>query len=243
MSSQFSSLVKFISHLFFQVSRPDSGKCRERDGVVQITPHRTHACAHFSRCVSHFAQFIQCTSIGSRCLSDSVCLSEIMPLLGVLQFSAFPPVLSSSTTTPTPLTGIRLNPCATPLWCGPSGPLACPTPNTSYEPKFCINISSEHTPIILPSRKGSFNPESDVTVAASEDVDLPRHSGASSSRHSVASTVPTLLHQETGSGLRYFLQAHSLAPGNWQRTTKLLRKLKNLCRGKTEIDIKTLCKR
>ena len=28
--------------------------------TVQITPHRTHACAHFFRCVSHFAQFIQC---------------------------------------------------------------------------------------------------------------------------------------------------------------------------------------
>ena len=33
------------------------------------------------------------------------------------------------TTTQTPLTGIRLNPCATPLWGGPSGLLADPTPN------------------------------------------------------------------------------------------------------------------
>ena len=46
---------------------------------VQMTPHRTHACTHFSRCVSHFAHFIQCTCIGSRCLSDSVCLSKIIP--------------------------------------------------------------------------------------------------------------------------------------------------------------------
>ena len=56
-------------------------------GGVQITPHRTPACAHFSRCVPHFAQFIQCTCIGSRCLSDSVCLSKsshprTMSLLG-----------------------------------------------------------------------------------------------------------------------------------------------------------------
>ena len=44
-------------------------------------------------------------------------------LLGVPEFSAFPPVLPSSTTARTPLTGIRLNPCATPLWGGPSGHL------------------------------------------------------------------------------------------------------------------------
>ena len=43
---------------------------------VQTTPHRTHVCAHFSRCVPHFAQFIQCTCIGSRCLSDPLCVSQ-----------------------------------------------------------------------------------------------------------------------------------------------------------------------
>ena len=46
---------------------------------TQKTPHRTHACAHFSRCVSHFAQATQCTCNGSRYLSDSVCLSKIVP--------------------------------------------------------------------------------------------------------------------------------------------------------------------
>ena len=101
--------------------------------TVQITPHRTHACAHFFRCVSHFAQFIQCTCIGSRCLSDSLCVSpksshpRTISLLGVPEFSAFSLVFASSTTT---LTGIRLHPCATRLWGGPSGHLADPTPNT-----------------------------------------------------------------------------------------------------------------
>ena len=108
--------------------------------------------------VSHFAHFIQCTCIGSRCLSDSVCLSKNIP-------SAH---LSSSTTPPTPLTGIRLNPCATPY--------------TGYEPKFCIDVSSEHTPINFPSDK---NRENDVSIAASEDFDFPQHSGASSGRHAV----------------------------------------------------------
>ena len=102
-------------------------------GGVQITPHRTHACAHFCRCVPplHFVHFIQCTCIGSRYLSDPVCFSKVIPsatmsLLGVLEFTPFPLVFTSSTSTPTSLTGIRLNPCATPLWGGPSGDLADP---------------------------------------------------------------------------------------------------------------------
>ena len=66
-------------------------------------------------------------------MSDSVCVSlksSHPPLLGVPHFSAIPPVVPSSTTPPTPLTGIRPNPCATPHWGGPSGHLADPTPNT-----------------------------------------------------------------------------------------------------------------
>ena len=53
-----------------------------------------------------------------------------MSLLGVPELSAFPPVLSSSTTLPT---GIRINPCATPLWSGPSGHLSDPTSNPLFE--------------------------------------------------------------------------------------------------------------
>ena len=70
------------------------------NSTAQITPHRTHACAHFSLCVSHF---FQCTCIGSRCLSDSVSLSKIKSLLGVPELSAFLPVLTSSTTSKTPV--------------------------------------------------------------------------------------------------------------------------------------------
>ena len=71
-----------------------------------------------------------------------MCFSKVIPsatmsLLGVPEFSAFPPVFTSSTTTPTPLTGIRLNPCVTPLWGGPSGHLADPTPNTLPKRETC----------------------------------------------------------------------------------------------------------
>ena len=56
--------------------RGDARDAKSAGGVprqqesVQVTPQRTDACAHFSRCMSHFAHFIQCTCIGSRCLSS-----------------------------------------------------------------------------------------------------------------------------------------------------------------------------
>ena len=69
-----------------------------------------------------------------------------------------------------------------------------PTVNTSYEPKFLIDVSSEHTPINLPTRNMRFQQVHDATITASEDLDLLQHSGASSSsQHMAASRVPTLL--------------------------------------------------
>ena len=106
-----------------------------------------------------------------------------MSLLNILSTPLLP-LFSSPTASPTPLTGFRLNPCATPLWGRPSGHLAGPIPNTGYEPKFCIDVSSEHTPINLSTRNMSFQQEYDATITACEDLNLPRHSGASSSRAS-----------------------------------------------------------
>ena len=74
-------------------------------------------------------------------------------------FDPFPPNFSSPTASltpptasPTPLTGIGVNPCATPLWGGPSGHLADPIPDTGCELKFCIDVSSEHC-------RSTFRPE------------------------------------------------------------------------------------
>ena len=68
-----------------------------------------------------------------------------------------------------------------------------PTPNTGCEPTFCIDVSREHTPINFPTRNVGFQQEYDSTIAASEDLNFPWHSGASSSsHHTAASTVPTL---------------------------------------------------
>ena len=72
--------------------------------------------------------------------------------------------------------------------------MAEPTPNPGHEPKICIDVSSEQTPINFPTRQGSSQLETDATIAAADDLNLRLHSGApSSSLHTVASTVPTLL--------------------------------------------------
>ena len=112
-----------------------------------------------------------------------------------------PPIFSSPATSlttpaafPTPSCGIRPNPCATLLEGGLPGRLAGPIPHTGYEPKFCIDVDSEHTPIILPSGNMSFPQEYDVTITASVALELPRRFGASqsSSQRSAASRVHTM---------------------------------------------------
>ena len=152
-----------------------------RRGVYrQYLTARTHAhiflvACHFSH-ISSNAHALAQDVWAIQCVSLKSSHPRTMSLLGVPEFSAFPPVLSLSAAPPTLLAGIRLNPCTTPLWGGPSGHLADPIPNTDYEPKFCIDVSSELTPTNLPSRKSSFNLENDATIAASEDFDLPQHS-------------------------------------------------------------------
>ena len=49
--------------------------------------------------------------------------------------------------------------------------LADPSPHGGYEPKFCIDVRSAHTPIHYPYRKNGVNIENDLTttVAASKD--------------------------------------------------------------------------
>ena len=69
-------------------------------------------------------------------------------------------------------------------------------------PKFCIDVSNEHTPINLTDRNWNFPHNHDATiVSTTEDPDVPRHSGASSSsKHIGASRVPTVFRS---SGIAY----------------------------------------
>ena len=137
-----------------------------------------------------------------------------MSLLNVPS-TPFPPVFSPSTPTPTPLTGIWLNQCATPLRGGPSSHLAVLIPNTGCEPKFCIGVSG------------------DVTVTASEDLKVPRHSGASSSSQRTAGgSVETRFirdwPQETVGGFRLCCksdlhQRNFCGNGSWNNCFKSFR--------------------
>ena len=73
-----------------------------------------------------------CFGSGTKCASSSLPeVSQSVSCLTVMCYGtnrqgdnptqAVSHLISSPTTTPTPLTGIRLNPCATPLWSRPSG--------------------------------------------------------------------------------------------------------------------------
>ena len=61
---------------------------------------------------------------------------------------------------------------------------------------FCVDVSDEHTPINLPDSNWNFPHDYDVTIiATTEDLTVPRHSGAPNrSKHTAAvSGVPTVL--------------------------------------------------
>ena len=136
-------------------------------------------------------------------LQEKTLHPHAMSPLRVPSFSSFcstpPPTWTPS---PAKLTGIRPNPCATPLLEGQSGHLADPTPKHRLKnPKLCIDVSSEHTPITVQEK--SFNLENHLTttVAAAEDSDhFPQRLAASGSQHPVASTVPTWLSPGSSSG-------------------------------------------
>ena len=103
-------------------------------------------------------------------------------------------------------------------------------------PRFCIEVGSERTPSALPSKKNTFNLESDATIASSEDFDFLQHSRASSSQHSVASTVPTLLKFGSSSTRKLAADAdhepvvsveESVSRGKRDRDSNVVQKLKD----------------
>ena len=113
-------------------------------------------------------------------------------------------------------TGIRSIQTATPRLSGQSRHLVDPIQSTDYEPKTCIGVSSEHTPINFPTRRDSFNLENDLKFAFSEDSDhLPQRVHYPALGGQYESTIR--------------LQVHFQAPGNWCKATKRLQVLKGLC--------------
>ena len=181
------------------------GKQRRRHRVdTTLACKRAHA--HFSR--AHLTRD-DCTCgsrpRGSR-LSSVARFSKqrhhtIMSLLSV-SVSHFPMVTSSPTgslsrpsASSTPSAGTRGHTCISPRWSGMSGCIPNPTPDTGYEHKFCVDTNDEHTPINLPDSNRIFPHDCNTTVVVtSEEADVPRHSGASSSSKHTAATsrVPSV---------------------------------------------------
>ena len=107
-----------------------------------------------------------------------------------------------------------------------SGPLATRHPATGNVPNFCIDVSSEHTPINFPPRKDSFNLENELTntVAASEDFGhLLKRFVACSSQHSAASTVPTLLNLGSVRSTGELVRGNDSIAGSFFRTGDMVR--------------------
>ena len=107
---------------------------------------------------------------------------------------------------------------------------------TGYEPKSCIDVSSDHTAINYTLRRNSFNLEHDLTttVAASETFDG--------------------FHQATTSGRSQDVPASEVNPWHsadlWSRTRKSVRgNVSNVCveetlsKGKTDRDLESLSDR
>ena len=109
-------------------------------------------------------------------------------LLGVPDtFSSFCSSPLRTTPTSRPLTGIRRPPLCHFAGREQSGHLAEPLPHTGYEPKSCIDVSSEHTPTNYTWRRNSFNSEKDLTTTAAA-------SGNSDGFHQQAAAIGSSQH-------------------------------------------------
>ena len=179
-------LAHFSDFSFWQFRVQTVATAMNATGRVQITPHRTHTRALLLAAHTMCDLHVWLKVLTILCVSRKVISSLVMSLLNVPS-TPFPLVFSPSTTTPTPLTGIRLNPRATPLWGGPSGHLADPTPSTGYEPKICIEVAS--------TRRSTFRPETWVSSNSTTRqsplsmtsiyLNIPEHHAAASTQQQV----------------------------------------------------------
>ena len=186
---------------------------------------RTHAHIFLT---AHFTRDHTCgSSIANCCESSQNISSSVMSLLNnpstpfLLLFSSLVTSLTTLAVSRALSTAGRLRLCATLLGRELSGHLANFSPNTGYEPKlpeckFCNDMDSDHTPINLPNRNVSFPKEYAATITGWEDVNLPRHPGASSSsQQSAASRIHTLSKlDELGTSLTMVMANSEISVGS-----------------------------
>ena len=95
--------------------------------------------------------------------------------------------------------------------------------DTGYEPKICVDVSSEHSPIHFPFRDNIFNQEDNLTntIAASEDFDhVPQQTADSRSHYSAATSVPALLNLGSPSGTRKLVRDDEFVPSSFSGAGK-----------------------
>ena len=154
--------------------------------ITQHLVNRTLHCAHLPRAI-HTHNFLVCTwlemfelSCVLSCLKSHSISSMFRGALLECSFfcspfsTPFPTLASSPATTPSQLFSWTSSTTAPPQGGLLFGRLAEQSPLTGCEPKSLIEVSSEHTPINLPSRKGSLDTNLDdlaTTVDASEMID------------------------------------------------------------------------
>ena len=143
-------------------------------GCEDRTPCRTHIFLSVAHLITDHHMHLRVAQVW-----DVLCASKRSPthnmchrpLLDVPDpFPSFCSTPPSST-----LTGIRSFPCATPHGGFQFGRLVEPTPLTSYQPKTCIDISSEHTPMNYPSKRNSFNTDYNDITHHSRSLRTPSH--------------------------------------------------------------------
>ena len=136
-------VVLCTSQIFSGSFASRRGSCQERDGVCTVnTSPYAHTRLFFSLSTSYAITRL------AQGFDDSLCVWKTHFVIGhvfvecsfdqeerspMLKHGSVVRPRTSPSASPTPLTGIRLNPCATPLWNGRSGRLADPTPNTGTE--------------------------------------------------------------------------------------------------------------
>ena len=104
-----------------------------------------------------------------------------------------------------PLTGIRLNTCATPLWCGSSGRLAAPIPNTRDKGEHWCEVSVcvlASVPVVT-DPFSLVNGVCDVMASDSDCESVERQTFSFSRKRDATSAI---LSQNTGSGTSTWLE-------------------------------------
>ena len=186
--------------LFWKLSTFSKRFKRVGEGCTDNTSPDAHTRTFFSLRTSHVTARVPQGMMSLCESSQKIIPTSVMSLLGVPSTPFIPMFSSSSTLHTTPAispalsTGIRLNSCAAPLgdglwligWPEPKHRLWAQVLHRRWQSEHDADQSS------VPKHE-LFSQEYDATIAASEDLHLPRHSVASSiKQHSAACNVPTL---------------------------------------------------